>query len=284
MWASILPAIIGGAFNLFGGERRNQQAAAQADATSIFNAEQAEIQRTWSAEQAAKAMEFSRDMSGTSYQRGVADMKAAGLNPMLAYSQGGASTPSGAMASGSSAVGVTPEVRDTMGPAVSSALGAMQSLAQVERTEAETAKIKAETATELERPKQVQTQTILTNQQVHESISRMHLTGEQRAKVAQEVINLKEDQGIKAAELMLLRLEMLVRNATGAAEINEAVAQAKAWATDYGQNVRPYVKDLEAGVSSASQIRNLFRGGRRPPSERTREYAPDGKSFQEYVR
>ena len=44
----------------------------------------------------AKQMAFQREMSNTSYQRGMQDMRLAGLNPILAGKMGGATTPTGA--------------------------------------------------------------------------------------------------------------------------------------------------------------------------------------------
>lgn len=64
------------------------------------NMDIAKMTNSFNAEQAREARDYSTYMSNSAYTRAVADMKNAGLNPMLAYQQGGASTPSSPSASG----------------------------------------------------------------------------------------------------------------------------------------------------------------------------------------
>lgn len=102
----MIPAIIAAGASIYGAQQRNK--AAQ--------------------KAAANQMSFQKNMSNTSYQRGMEDMKKAGLNPILAGKMGGASTPGGAT--------YQPE---------NVGMAAQQTFANVANVMAQTAKIKEET-------------------------------------------------------------------------------------------------------------------------------------------
>jgi len=109
---SATPALVGG-MNYYGQMQ-----------TNAANAKQAQAQ-----------MDFQNEQTSTAYQRGTADMKAAGLNPMLAYSQGGAQSGGGAQAT----------MGNELGQGANSALSAAMTQQQLKTMELQNVQQQADT-------------------------------------------------------------------------------------------------------------------------------------------
>lgn len=139
-WIPAIAAGIGGLLGNKGQRSANQANSALSLRQMEFEGEQAAINRDFTSAQAQRQMDFQEVMASTQHSREIADLKAAGLNPILSASQGGpgAAAPGGAQGAGTAARGSTATMLNAKAVGINTALQVARATAEIRNIQAQT--------------------------------------------------------------------------------------------------------------------------------------------------
>jgi hypothetical protein len=213
-------ALIGGAFDVFGQNSANAANRSMMDAANQFNAQQ----------------------FATRYQTTVKDLEAAGLNPMLAYGQGGGSPPSAVP------IAMQTNAYARAGDYAQKAIGAANTAVQTDLAK---------------------TQEKVADMNITKMISEIGVNDEMRKNLSADTIlktlqapNVSQQTKNLMQQELLTRAQITYTNAQEAAtrqHILISKPEAGKSETWWGTNVSPYLKDFTGGASGAANMKFILK-------------------------